>query len=110
MNKYLAIPALALTACTGNGDKKADTSDQMNWIPKEKDSRKGTLSGTVAGDEIDALWSFMQEGMVDSINIAFKLSAQQVAQKPLKLNTANGRLETDVSAGYTLLYKLADCN
>ena len=85
-------------------------SGEMNWIPKEKDSRKGSLTGTVTGDEIDAVWRFMQEGMKDSINIAFRLSPQQLAQKPLKLNTANGRLETDASAGYTLVYKPTVCN
>lgn len=154
MKNYLIIPALALAACTGNGDKKTDSTKQdtantstanalqqkkeycfllteggnqdttnihliidagklsgeMNWIPKEKDSRKGTLTGTVAGDKIDAVWRFMQEGMKDSINIAFRLSPQQLAQKPLKLNTANGRLETDASADYTLVYKPTDCN
>src|SRR6187399_536893 len=40
-----------------NGDK---VSGEMKWTPYEKDSRKGTLAGTVAGDEIKAVWSFMQ--------------------------------------------------
>ena len=158
MKKYLVISILAFASCTGNGDKKTDTSDtikvdtskastinepqqnkeycfvltegignkdttavhlvinadklsgEMNWLPKEKDRRKGTLTGTIAGDEIRAVWSFMQEGMKDSISVAFKLSSQQLAQKPLKVNTANGRQDTDESAGYTLLYKPTDCS
>src|SRR3954466_15622047 len=116
MKKYLVILVLAFGACTGNGDKKTDTSDsakkdpsgtstsntpklngeycfvltegsgaqdtttvhlmidgdkvsgKMNWLPKEKDRRKGILTGTIAGDEIRAVWSFMQEGGKDSIN------------------------------------------
>ena len=33
MNKYPVIPALALAACTSNGDKKADTSDTTASTP-----------------------------------------------------------------------------
>ena len=57
----------------------------MNWLPKEKDRRKGTLSGTLNGDKIEAVWSFMQEGMKDTLAVEFKLSAQQLAQKPMSL-------------------------
>ena len=45
----------------------------MNWLPYQKDSRKGTLEGMVKGDTINALWSFMQEGMKDTLNLKFVL-------------------------------------
>ncbi|MBL4677024.1 MAG: hypothetical protein JKY70_12585 [Mucilaginibacter sp.] len=90
--------------------KGGKVTGEMKWLPKEKDSRKGTLNGTITGDEIKAVWSFMQEGVKDSINVAFKLSAQELAQKPLKVNTADGRQVTDEAAGYTLLYKLDNCS
>ncbi|PAW93809.1 hypothetical protein CKK33_10000 [Mucilaginibacter sp. MD40] len=83
---------------------------EMKWMPKEKDSRKGTLTGTISGDEITAVWNFMQEGTKDSIQLAFKLTAQQLAQKPLKVNTADGRQTTDTNAGYTLIYQLDNCS
>ena len=35
----------------------------MSWLPKEKDRRKGTLSGILNGDKIRAIQKFMQEGM-----------------------------------------------
>ena len=89
-----------------NADK---LSGEMNWLPKEKDRRKGTLTGTIAGDEIRAVWSFMQEGTKDSINVMFKLSSQRLAQKALKADTANGREYTDEAAGYTRLYKPINC-
>ncbi len=82
---------------------------EMEWVPYEKDSRKGTLTGTVSGDEITAVWSYMQEGVKDSIVVAFKLSAQQLAQKPLRVNTVSGRQETDKDADYTLVYLPYDC-
>jgi len=84
-------------------------SGEMDWLPKEKDRRKGTLAGTIAGNEIAAVWTFMQEGVMDSIHIAFKLLSEQLTQKPLKINTANGRQETDETAGYTISYKPVDC-
>jgi len=82
---------------------------QMSWLPKEKDKRTGTLNGTLDGDKINAVWSFMQEGMKDSIKVAFKLSPQKLEQKPLKVNTANGKQETDESAGYTVEYAAGNC-
>lgn len=82
---------------------------QMAWLPKEKDKRTGALTGTLDGDNITAVWSFMQEGMKDSIKVAFKLSPQKLQQKPLKVNTANGRQETDESAGYTVEYTAGNC-
>jgi hypothetical protein len=137
MKKYITIAALAFASCAGSDEKKnsngeycflltegsasqdsttvhliinADkVSGEMNWLPSEKDSRKGILSGTIAGDEIKAAWSFMQEGVRDSIPVAFKLSSQQLAQKPLKTDGATGRQETDDSAGYMVLYKPVAC-
>lgn len=77
---------------------------QMNWLPYQKDSRKGTLAGTVNDDAIHAVWSFMQEGMMDTLNLNFQLKGGQLSQKPLKLNTKTGREQTDGSAGYSIIY------
>lgn len=77
----------------------------MNWMPYEKDSRKGKLKGTKTGDNINAVWSFMQEGMTDTIDVQFKLTDDMLSQKPLKLNTQTGRQQTDAAANYTLIYQ-----
>lgn len=84
------------------GDK---VSGQMNWMPDQKDSRKGTLEGILKGDTINAVWSFMQEGMKDTLHLKFKLSNNELSQKPLKLNVTTGKDQTDESAGYTLKYQ-----
>lgn len=84
-------------------------SGNMQWLPKEKDARKGNLKGTLSGNDIKAVWTFMQEGTKDTMAVRFKLSAQQLAQKPFKVSNS-GRQETDESAGYTLLYKLDNCS
>jgi hypothetical protein len=79
-------------------------SGQMNWMPYQKDSRKGKLDGIIAGDTIKATWAFMQEGMPYTLGLKFKLDKDQLTQKPLKLNTKTGRDQTDESAGYSLSY------
>jgi hypothetical protein len=84
--------------------KGDQVSGQMNWLPYQKDSRKGTLAGTIKGDTIQAKWSFMQEGMKDTLNLKFKLDGDNLSQKPLKLNTKTGRDQTDDNAAYTLSY------
>lgn len=84
---------------------------EMNWIPYEKDSRRGKLNGTISGDEITAVWHYMQEGMQDTMLVMFRLSSQQLAQKPLKINPTNYKQETDEAADYVLLYKrTGDCD
>ncbi len=80
----------------------------MNWMPFEKDSRKGKLNGTIKNDTIDAVWSFMQEGMTDTINLKFTIINNQLMQKPLILNATTGRQQTDDTAGYTLAYRTSD--
>jgi hypothetical protein len=77
----------------------------MNWMPYEKDARKGKLKGIKSGDEIKATWSFMQEGMTDTIGLHFKLAGDKLTQKPLKFNEKSGRQQTDASAGYRLTYQ-----
>lgn len=85
--------------------KGSKVSGIMNWLPWQKDSRKGTLNGEVKGDTVLATWTFMQEGVKDTLNLKFKLDSSQLLQKPLKLNTKTGRQQTDEKAGYTVVYK-----
>ncbi len=80
----------------------------MNWLPYEKDSRKGKLNGTIKNDTIDAVWTFMQEGMMDTISLKFTIINNQLMQKPLKFNETTGRQQTDEAAGYTIAYRTSD--
>jgi predicted SnoaL-like aldol condensation-catalyzing enzyme len=84
--------------------KDNKVTGHLNWMPYEKDSRKGTLEGTLKNDTIRATWSFMQEGMKDTIGVNFLLKGETLAQKPLKFNSKTGREQTDEAAGYTLVY------
>jgi hypothetical protein len=80
----------------------------MNWMPYQKDSRKGKLQGTIKNDSIQVAWSFVQEGITDTIMLQFKLDNNQLRQKPLKFNTTTGREQTDETADYTLAYRTSD--
>ncbi len=85
--------------------KDNKVTGQMYWHPFEKDSRKGDLSGTIKGDTVNAVWTFMQEGMKDTLALQFLMKGNMLLQKPLKLNTKTGREQTDNSALYTVTYK-----
>jgi hypothetical protein len=51
----------------------------------------------------------MQEGMKDTLVVEFKLSAQELAQKPMNLNAATGRKQVNTKADYSVIYKLDNC-
>ena len=84
--------------------KDDKVSGQMYWHPFEKDSRKGALNGTLKGDTVYAVWTFMQEGMQDTLALQFLIKGDNLMQKPLKLNTQTGRQQTDNASEFTLLY------
>lgn len=77
----------------------------------EKDSRKGTLTGTMNTDKsINAVWTFMQEGMKDSMAVEFRLNHTSLLQKPLKTDAATGKEVTDHTSPYTIELRPTDCN
>lgn len=106
-----------LTEGTGNQDtttirfavKGDSVQGDMKWLPHGKDSRIGKLTGTISGDQIKGVWSYMQEGLKDSMHVEFKLEPQLLAQKPLKVDLATGRQETDDAAHYTVIYTQENC-
>ncbi|MEO8887031.1 MAG: hypothetical protein ABI367_13280 [Mucilaginibacter sp.] len=88
--------------------KNNKVTGSMNWLPYQKDSRKGSLTGTINNNIIQANWSFMQEGIKDTLNLQFMLDSTRLLQKPLKANTQSGRQQTDALASYTLIYHTSD--
>ncbi|HEY8929280.1 MAG TPA: hypothetical protein VIM55_08825 [Mucilaginibacter sp.] len=84
--------------------KGDSVTGEMDWVPYEKDARHGQLHGVMKNDTIAAAWTFMQEGMRDTINLKFKMETNQLTQKPLKVNAKTGREQTDDAAGYTVVY------
>jgi len=82
---------------------------QMDWIPFEKDAKKGSLKGTIDGNIVRALWTYMQEGVQDTVTVSFNVSPDRLEQKPFIYNEKSQRLQTDESAGFTIKYTKGDC-
>lgn len=77
----------------------------------EKDSRKGTLAGTITpGKTVNAIWTFMQEGTTDTMAVTFKLNHTGLYTKPFKVDTSTGRQVTDPNGTYSIELKPTDCN
>jgi hypothetical protein len=89
-----------------NGGK---VTGKMSWMPKEKDTRKGTLTGTLKGNAIKAVWTFTQEGTKDSMNVEFQLRGNALAQKPYQYDAKTGRQQTDEKADYNVIYSMKNC-
>jgi len=80
------------------------------WIPFEKDSRTGSIAGIKKGDTIDVVWSFMQEGMKDTLRTVFLLQGNNLKQKPYMVNKKNGRQITNEQAAFTINYQKTNCD
>jgi hypothetical protein len=89
-----------------NGNK---VTGDMYWMPKEKDARKGTLTGTLAGNTIKAMWNYNQEGSADTMAVEFQLRGNALAQKPYQYDAKTGRQQTNKAAAYTVIYNMKNC-
>ena len=56
------------------GDRASGSYD---WLPAEKDQRRGRFDGTLAGETIQATYRFEQEGFDDTAQIQITLSDDQ---------------------------------
>ncbi|HEY0668760.1 MAG TPA: hypothetical protein VGD22_11315 [Sphingobacteriaceae bacterium] len=87
----------------------SSVSGEFNHMPYEKDSRKGSISGSRNGDLIKAVWRYMQEGVTDSISVEFKLDGEHLLQKNLSVDPKTGRQYTSEASGYTMKYTKVKC-
>jgi hypothetical protein len=91
--------------------QKGKVSGQMMDMLFEKDSRKGTIIGTMNDDNtIKAVWSYMQEGVTDTMAVAFILTQKALYRKPFKTDATTGRQFTDMAASYSIELQPTDCN
>jgi len=89
-----------------NGGK---VTGKMSWLPKEKDARKGTLTGSLNGNAIKAVWTFVQEGSKDTMSVEFQLRGNALAQKPYRYDAKTGRQQTNTGADYNVIYNMKNC-
>lgn len=83
---------------------------KYSWIPFEKDSRTGSIAGIKKGDTIDVVWSFMQEGVKDTLRTVFLLQGNHLKQRPYLVNKKNGRQVTDNRSAFTINYQKKNCD
>ncbi len=90
-----------------NNDK---VEGKILWMPHEKDGRFGNLIGSRAGDVINANWVYEQEGMKDSVAVAFKREGNRLWQKRSAFDTKTGREYLPDTAQYSIEYTKVDCS
>lgn len=96
----------ALVRLVINGDKV--TGKMMN-LPHEKDSRVGRIHGTKEGDIVTAKWTYMQEGMIDSVLVSYKLDGGNLLQKAPSFDPETGREFLPDTATYRILFQATNC-
>ena len=111
------------TICFQNlgGAKKQDTTyielnienDKATGIYKnmlfEKDSRKGTFTGTVHNNLVDGTWRFMQEGMQDSLPLKLRISGDMLYQQNYTFSPKDGRQVLADTAKFSIVFNKIDC-
>jgi hypothetical protein len=85
-------------------------SGKMMNMPFEKDWRRGTIKGRKHGDTIAGTWTYMQEGMWDSIQVSFLLKNDQLIGKATAFDPEKSREVLPDSAAYSLVFNKIDCN
>lgn len=58
----------------------------LNWIPAEKDSRRGVIQATKTGDEVKGNYAFTQEGVQDTVFIEIQLQKASAVVTTLSEN------------------------
>ncbi len=89
---------------------KADSVfGSLNQSYYEKDSRKGTLQGTKNNETIKAIWTYMQEGMEDTLATEFKIEGKKLRQKAYKIDPKSGRELLSDTAKFDKVYDKVNC-
>lgn len=87
-----------------------EVTGEMQNMPYEKDQRSGTIHGKKEGHTINAMWTYMQEGMKDSIKVSFRLEKDQLLQKASAFDPQKGREILPDSSTYQIRFDKVDCN
>jgi hypothetical protein len=79
-----------------------EVTGKMERIIYEKDRRSGTIHGQLKSGVIHAIWTFMQEGVLDSNKLEFRIIENGLLQKEEYANGPGGRDSAD-SSGFKWL-------
>jgi hypothetical protein len=88
---------------------RGSVEGEFNWIPAEKDARRGTIVARISGDMIKGTWTFMQEGMKDSLPVEFRLKGTRLYQQQYKANPSTGRQYLDAASPFDIVFEKVGC-
>ena len=83
-------------------------SGLYNWIPDMKDARRGIINGIKRRDTLNVVWSYMQEGITDTIHTQFLLEEDKLKQQPFLIRE-DGRQVRDRNALFDIVYNSTGC-
>ena len=81
----------------------------MDWMPWEKDARKGKLHGFLHQDTLNLTWSYMQEGLEDTLGLRFLWKGDTLQQQELEVDSQTGRLYTADKGDFSIDYLPISC-
>jgi hypothetical protein len=78
-------------------------------MPYEKDTRRGTLKGTMQDSLIRTTWSYIQEGQQDTLQVVFKLKDGDLLQQQYNVDSKTGRQYLSDTNAFSIRYTPLDC-
>ncbi len=77
--------------------------------PFEKDKRSGTIAGKRKGNGFTGMWTFTQEGVQDSLPVAFELADGKLFQRAYSVDSKTGNEFLSDTSRLTLEFKKIAC-
>lgn len=94
---------------TGN-----QVSGNYDWLPYEKDARRGTLKGTMEGSgteqKIQATWSYLQEGMSQELPFEAMVTRDTLRQRDYEYDAQTGAQKLSTAATYPVVFNAVACD
>ncbi|RYD51453.1 MAG: hypothetical protein EOP52_10705 [Sphingobacteriales bacterium] len=88
-------------------------SGNYDWLPYEKDARRGTLKGTMEGSgaeqKVRGTWSYMQEGMNQELPFEAMLTRETLRQRDYESDAATGQEKLSAAATYPVVFNAVAC-
>lgn len=77
--------------------------------PFQKDRRVGEITATISDDLIKGIWTYMQEGINDTLDVEFKLNGDKLIQKSYTIDPATGREIISDTSVFNIELNKVDC-
>ncbi len=90
--------------------KDHDVLGEMVELPFEADRKLGYIRGTFEDSIIHAAWVYDEEEKRDEMQVAFRLSNNQLLQQPNIFNPTVGKNVLKEGAGFSIRFESIDCN